>query len=64
VASILILQENPKKNIDILTSSEFLAKSNYEENKILFQKSGISSSCTVYKNEFDEINTCKNIYNK
>ena len=64
MASILILEEFPNKNIDILTSSEFLAKSNYKENKELFQKSKISSSCTVYKDEFDEINKCKNIYSK
>ena len=42
--------KNPNKKIDILTSSEFLAKSNYEENKELFNAFNITSSCTVHDN--------------
>jgi preprotein translocase subunit SecA len=50
--------------IDVLRSSEFLAKSNCEENKKLFGYFGISSSCTVYENEIDENAKCKDIYSK
>ena len=46
-----------------MTSSEFLAKQNYEENKQLFQEFLIESSCAVL-NENENINQMKSIYSK